>query len=327
MSFPDDLSGATERFDFFSALRAFEASDTTRVKTGYANRPGDEGIRLGQTPTLSFVDDDLSGFEVGEEGQPHRLTSYFYGLFGPNGPLPHHLTEYAIERTQQHRDESLVRFLDMFHHRLLSFMYRAWADSEPAVQNDRPADDSFRPLVGALVGKSAASSASSERSAPPPELGRAGLFALLGKSPAALESIISGVLGIAVRVEEYVGEWLEIPTADRFELGRTSAQLGSGFIGEATFQRHVKFRLHFGPLDLDAFKQLLPSGDHMRTLRTLVRGFVCDELAWDVHLVLKQVQVPPFQLGRTGQLGWTTWVGEKTDEADEVLVEPLQSNG
>ena len=66
-----------------------------------------------------------------------------FGLFGPNGPLPIHLTEYARERLQHGGDATLCRFLDVFHHRFLALFYKAWAQAQPHVNRDRPAQDRF----------------------------------------------------------------------------------------------------------------------------------------------------------------------------------------
>lgn len=65
-----------------------------------------------------------------DEG-PARLEQFFFGLGGPNGPLPLHLTEYMRERQRNHADPTSKRFLDVFHHRLLSLFYRAWAEARP----------------------------------------------------------------------------------------------------------------------------------------------------------------------------------------------------
>ncbi len=46
------------------------------------------------------------------------------------GVLPHHYTELVIRRLQL-RDTSLRDFLDVFHHRALSFFYRAWKKYRP----------------------------------------------------------------------------------------------------------------------------------------------------------------------------------------------------
>ena len=77
---------------------------------------------------------------------------HFFGLFGPDGPLPLHLTEYARDRSRNHRDPSLQRFADIFHHRALSLFYRAWANSRPTISFDRPEDDRFALYTGALIG-------------------------------------------------------------------------------------------------------------------------------------------------------------------------------
>ncbi len=79
---------------------------------------------------------------------------HFLGLFGPDGPLPLHLTEYARDRQRNHNDPTLQRFIDLFHHRGLSLFYRAWADVRPTVSFDRPQRDRFGHYVGALIGLS-----------------------------------------------------------------------------------------------------------------------------------------------------------------------------
>lgn len=67
----------------------------------------------------------------------------FFGMLGPNGPLPLHLTEYARSRSIHAGDQTLVRFLDIFHHRFMALFYRAWAQAQPTVSLDRPGEDRF----------------------------------------------------------------------------------------------------------------------------------------------------------------------------------------
>jgi type VI secretion system protein ImpH len=47
-----------------------------------------------------------------------------------------------------------------------------------------------------------------------------------------------------------------------------------------------------------------------------VRQYLCFELDWDVRLALKKEDVPPVRLGRTGRLGWTTWLGRRRGDLD-----------
>ena len=79
-------------------------------------------------------------------GDPAKLPVNFLGLFGPNGPMPVHITEYARERQLNAHDPTLVGFLDLFHHRILSLFYRAWAVNQKAADLDRPKDARFPDL-------------------------------------------------------------------------------------------------------------------------------------------------------------------------------------
>ena len=136
-----------------------------KPRWGDALRPVDEPVRLGQDPDLSFAPAPLASFELGQDGAPPRLQVRLFGLLGPNGPLPLHLTEYARERLRHAGDPTLSRFLDLFHHRFLALFYRAWAQAQPHVNRDRPNDDRFAVYVGAFVGHGAAGAARSRRGA------------------------------------------------------------------------------------------------------------------------------------------------------------------
>src|SRR5207249_7642165 len=133
-------------FDFFQALRRVEGLFADRPKLGKALRPGDEPVRLSQEASVAFAPSTLSAFEV-NDGRPPRLEQRFFGLLGANGPLPLHITEYARERLLHNGDATLVRFLDLFHHRMTLLFYRAWAAARPTVLQARPAE--HRPPVPA----------------------------------------------------------------------------------------------------------------------------------------------------------------------------------
>jgi len=119
------LAEAPHRADFYHTLRQVECLYPDRPRLGRARRPADEGIRLGQDPDLSFAPTPVAALETG--GRAPRLLVRLFGLLGPNGPMPIHLTEYARERLRNAGDPTLCRFLDVFNHRFLSFLYQAWA--------------------------------------------------------------------------------------------------------------------------------------------------------------------------------------------------------
>ncbi len=98
MNMFEQLGRAPHAFDFFQALRRLECEHRDRPRIGAGLRPGDDPVRLGQPPYLNFAGSTVSSFAAGTGGRPWRLAVNFFGLLGPNGPLPLHLTEYARDR-------------------------------------------------------------------------------------------------------------------------------------------------------------------------------------------------------------------------------------
>ncbi len=114
------------RYDLFQLLRRIDARGGERYPLGRAPLPKFEPLRIGQQPSMSFAPSTLAEVSLREESGLHEVSILSFGLFGPNGPLPVHMTEYARERIHHHQDTSLSAFVDLFHHRLTLLFYRAW---------------------------------------------------------------------------------------------------------------------------------------------------------------------------------------------------------
>ena len=147
----------------------------------------------------------------------------------------------------------------------------------------------------------------------------AGLFSRQVRNADGLSSILTGYLRRPVRVEQFVGAWLGLNTAERTRIGQIgtrkrshTAVLGGGAVlGSMVWDRQHNIRLHIGPLDSEAFESLLPAGAALPAVASLVEQYIGLEFGWDADLSLKADQVKPCQPGRHGRLGWTTWLGMK----------------
>ena len=323
------LERAPYRFDFFDALRRLECTRPASTRLGRATRPGDDPIRLGQEPSLAFAPSTLASFARSAGGRPPRLSVHFLGVLGPNGPLPIHLTDYARDRTRNAGDFALVRFLDIFHHRMLALFYRAWADAQPTVSLDRPAEDRFVTYLGSLLGLGMPSVRNRDRFPDRAKLYFAGRFAAQPRNCEGLTAIVGAFFGLPVKIEEFSGEWLALPPEARWQLGRSfrAGVLGqSTVVGARTWQRQSKFRIVFGPLHEDDFHSLLPGGARLRRLVALVRNYTGDSLNWDVRLHLERRVKKPFRLGRSSWVGWTSWLGRcpEGQRRQDVILTPLK---
>ncbi|MEM9197416.1 MAG: type VI secretion system baseplate subunit TssG, partial [Pseudomonadota bacterium] len=255
---------------------------------------------------------------------PARLRNLFFGLFGPMGPLPIHLTEYARDRARNHDDPTMIAFADIFHHRMTSLLYRAWASAEPAPSFDRMGDDPFGDKVAAFAGLMEPAFRGRDAMPDSAKLYFAGLMGGGPRNEAGLLAIVSAFFRIPCTIESFVGSWLELEAEDRWQLGTPARLGGSTSLGGRVWSRQAKFRLRLGPLQMEDYRRLLPGGDSLARLVAIVRGYLGDALDWDVNLVLARREAPPTRLGVSGQLGWTTWIGAGASEreADDLTFNP-----
>jgi len=219
LAFFAELEAAPYRHDFYQTLRRLECLYSEKPRWGQARRPVDEPVRLGQDPDLSFAPAPLASFDT--HGKTPRLQVRLFGLFGPNGPLPVHLTEYAHERQHNAGDSAFARFADVFHHRMLSLFFRAWATTQPAVDRERPESSAYADQIGSLIG--IGREPLRQRDAVPDvaKLHFAGHLGNATRHAEGLRAMVAELFELPVEIDEFVGEWIDLPQDGLCRLGRS----------------------------------------------------------------------------------------------------------
>lgn len=313
------MQAAPWEFDFFQALRRLQCEAPQLPRLGHSRRLSEDALRLGQRADCTFAPSTLAALTPAAEGRAARLEQFFFGLGGPNGPMPLPMTEYVRDRERNQGDSTTKHFLDMFHHRLLSLFYRAWAEARPTVSHDRPDDDYWSARLAALCGRGMESLLGQGPISDSATFHYSGHLAAQTRYPDGLRAILGEYFGVPVAVEEYVGQWLQLP--DRNRLGVEHCRLGEDLcLGSHAWDRQHKFRLRLGPLSLERYMALLPGGALFVELAAWVREYQGDELDWDLNLVLEQAQVPPVTLGGDSRLGFNTWLGSPGADAADLLL-------
>lgn len=289
--------------------------------------PAGEAVRLTGTTTLAFPAGSVARFDPPalDESGPPRLAVTLFGLTGPSGVLPSHLTA-EVNRSARQKRPALQAFLDLFQHRLASFFYRAWAKYRLPVAYERSggAGDEISGALRALVGLGT------------PHLQRrlavddeaiihyAGHFARWPRSAAALEAMLGDYLGLPVAVQSFEGSWLPLPPEERSALPTAAApdgnfcQLGVDAVaGDRVWDRRGKFQIRVGPVSWARFRTLLPGSDEVRRLAELTRLYVGPGLSFNLRVVLDRREVPEPRLGPdASRLGWTSWAVSQPPPAD-----------
>lgn len=314
-------------FDLFFTLRWLQARNSDQPPLGRAARPQAEPIRLGQDPSLAFAPATIAELLPPVAGQPERLTVWNFGLYGPNGPMPTHLTEYVRERQRQYDDPTLARFSDIFHHRLLLLFFRAWADAQPTVSLDRPGDGMFGRHLASIIGIGEPSSRRRDAVEDHAKLHMAGHLTRATRNPEGLQRAIGSYFGVPVVLQEYCLHFLELEPSQQTRLSRhpCNSQLGvDTVVGSRVPDAQSKFRLRIGPMTLSQYERFLPGQRDFGALVDWVRSYLGIEYAWDFELVLQREEVPGTRLGGTTRLGWTSWMLNEPAQrdADDFRLDP-----
>jgi type VI secretion system protein ImpH len=350
------LGESPHEFDVFQALRRLEATRPDLPPIGTSLRLREDAVMFCQAASLRFASSTIEELRwVRGSGVPRLVVNHF-GLLGPNGALPLHLTELAYTRVLHHKDATLSSFLDVFNHRMIQLLYRAWAVNQITVSHQQSAlateragasgegargRDPYEEYVGAFFGYGGRSTFGDDREHDLAKLFFAGRLASPSRNPEGLASLLRAYLRVPVEIEEFVGRWIDLPEQYRCRLGLSpltsslggTKTQGMAGVGSQVWDCQGKVRVVLGPMDLDDYKRLLPvyrqgldGGRSFRRLEAWCRHYLGEELDFDVRLILKKDQVPKSRLGgrvsdaSAAQLGWTSFAATGAAAKDAELV-------
>jgi type VI secretion system protein ImpH len=338
---PPDGAADTEwlergrRAGFHALIALLERLTPSAVRVGEAGPAEREAIRFHHTPSLAFSSADVENIRINEApeldegnrpGRRFDVTTTFLGLSGPVSPLPDH---FCDELAFEDEDAPMrSRFFDIFHHRLLSLLYRGVSKFNHAGEYELGGADRWSRRILALLGVDAFMS---EAPAPASDR-RLRLAALLvgrGRGPhalcAALEDDLAEELEEPGRVaiHEFIGSWIDLEDEDKPRLGRSSMQLGrSAILGGRIFDRAARFRVGLGPVSYDIMRRLLPGGDLHGRVGDVVRLVGSRLVDCELEVTVGAGEAPGLRLTTTTRqgLGRDTWLGRRAGDQKKVVV-------
>jgi type VI secretion system protein ImpH len=302
-----DLEAEPWRFDYFSVLRHLERVHQDQPRIGDSATLRDELVLLGQDPFMDFPASNLARVEQPED-KTLRIFVKYMGMLGPQGALPLATTEEAYHHILAN-DDAFPRFLDVFNHRFLQLFFRAWANSRPIAQHDRPKQDRFFAYIGSAIGLGSEPYRNLDSIPDAAKLCFAGLLGAQAKSASRLVGALCGLFEVRAEVDEFVGTRLMLDVQEYTFLGKRHNVLGEGaMLGRGVYSVQDKIRVRIYTQTLAQYMRFLPSGDLCEPLADLVYFYNGAQLDWDTELAIPSGAVEPIRLGQFGQLGWTTWM-------------------
>lgn len=310
--------------DFFELLRQLESPGRR-----FGRAAGDEPARLGQAIRLAFAASDVLGAAPAEGDRPPRIDVNVIGLFGPEGPMPLHLTRWMLERASNRwfagaganatSDTAFLDFGNMLQHRMIALYWRAWADARPEVQIGHGTGGAVAAMLRALAGTGLTDTAGAGPAEDGPKLRHATSLFQRVQGPDRLTEYIATVTGHPVRLVEFVGVWTAIPARLQTRLGRMATRLGrDAVVGARIFERQSRAEVRIGPLGLRDYLAFLDDPTRLAALRHALRFATGPGIDFDLRLVLDASEVPEPRFGNL-RLGQVAWLGRPQGVAADDL--------
>jgi type VI secretion system protein ImpH len=306
-------------YRFYQAVRLLNRLLAPREPAGRFASPSEEVARFRSHQTLSFPPSEIRSLEVTEDS-PAQMSVNCFGVSGPGGEMPVVFTSYVIER-QVHGDQTLAAFLDLFNHRLVSLLYRAWEKHRFQFPYERGESEGLDRYLPHFYGMGTAGLSGRLDVSDESLKFYTGLLSQLPRSASALERLLEDYFEVPVEVVQFVGQWRGLDESAQCRLeddGEASpaSRLGLGAVaGDEVWDPQSTARLRLGPLSLQQYLSFLPGGSAFRPLASLARFFSRGEVDFQVQLVLKRDQAPGVCLGEEGaerpRLGWVSWIKNK----------------
>lgn len=318
-----------KRFSFFRLVYLLERLAKGAPPIGQLGPASAERIRLRGDTSLIFASSDVSSLEVTNAGDGvarARVSTAFMALYGSVSPLPAYFIEQLALNEYQGGPQPVREFLDVFHHRLLSLVYRAWSKYRFSVGYRSKGTDPFARRMMCSVGLDGFRDHATSidrflflRYAP--------LLASKSRSARGLEVVLHDLFGqMGVRIEQFVGHWTLIEKPLRNKLGVMNHQLGESLtLGRYVYDGTGRFTVVLGPLGYDEYLSFLPGGHRRPLLRGVIATFTRGVFDVMLELHVKTDAAPRFQLGspRAATLKRTAWLGGSGGQKFVITV-PLE---
>lgn len=350
----DRLEGSPYEYEFFQAVRLLEAAalreehKSSNEALGGATPPSREFLRFKAQTSMSFVSADVlrlrspqaqgTGEEKsgGNDRQQWEMEVGFTGLVGSQGVVPYYLTE-ALQRELKEKNSALKDFLDIFHHRSISLLYRAWQKYQMPVNYEltRLRRDKEPDLFSQVIASVAGIGTTEMRyRLPMPDDALLGMAGHLGRqqcSAAALAHMIRRYFGLEVSIDQFQGQWDALPEDVLTRLPCKEQPQGvnnrlgvDSIVGTHCFQAQNKFRVVIEPMSYEDHMDMAPGGRKLEALKSFIQLSAGVEMDFEISATLFTEQIAPVQLSSQAAtqplLGWNSHMAAEQRSGDPVVI-------
>lgn len=279
----------------------------------------EDGIKFENNPHLYFSPcpiEKLEQHDDEESGAPHfTVTVPFMGTLGVAGTNPVFDTETAREGMLNNQN-AFKDWYNMFTNRALALHFEGWRKSKLPVHYESKEDDQITPRILALSGLGTPHLIENLGFLPDCPAGYGGRLSNPRRPVVCIEDLVSDYFQVPCSVTPWIERTEFVPDEYLTELGVSNTILGQSFFVGDSFTDYTKtFRVTLGPLTYEEFQNFLPIGDWRNELESLLDFISGIEIAYEIQLILKSIEVPPWTENMI--LGWNTWIYTTEPSSDD----------
>ncbi|MDR5735831.1 type VI secretion system baseplate subunit TssG [Caballeronia sp. LZ025] len=293
--------------NFFRFCELIELAAPDAAPIGTTDSPSTEPVRFRSRARLGFPGSEIDCVEFDDDNEdkkaPPTVRTTFLGLYGVDARMP----SYFVDEVAQNRDgaEPLAAFLDVFHHRIVTQLYRVWRKYRYPVGYRQGGTDPVSRYLLSYVGlgfNTAHDQRAKSGVDPRTLMSMLGVVAQKTRTAEGLAGVLQHAVPDAkVQVEEFFPVWREVNDFEPAALGE-QCLLGRGF-----YDRSNAVRVIITPDTRETVLSLTPGHAAHREIMALLRFYLGYE--GEAHLemhVRPELMPDPVLVSRQTSLGLTS---------------------
>jgi len=334
------LLDQAKRMNFIRFCELLELAAPDMPALGTTDSPATDPIRFRSRAQLGFPGREIDAvrYDIDDPAAPPSVVTTFLGFYGVDARMP----AYFVDEVAQHRDgaEPLSAFLDIFHHRIITQLYRVARKYRYPIGFRRDGTDPVSRYLLSFAGfgfsapTRAASSIPGQSAAVGNEVQKSNgarqrlaevadkrrLLSMLGLAMQKTRTAegLAGVLrhavpDAAITVGEFHPVWRQVTDFEPAALGE-QCLLGRGFYDRANVVRVV-----ITPASRETVLSLVPGQSTHREIMTLLRFYLGYESEADLEMHVRADLMPrPTLEPRQANLGFTAQLEASPQSAPDA---------
>ncbi len=306
------------QMQLFALIRSLESLCNFEHKIGDEKRFGTNKVRFTQTAFLAFPDKQINHLE--QKNDILNVDIKGFGLFGPNGALPIHISEQIYERRIHQKDHTFNDFVDIFHNRLIALFYKSWRDAQDIVSLEGKDAWHFSRFIASILGLEHRKELETEIHHYS-KFDAANLLLNQNMPIDNLKVIIENYFDVPVEILQNIGQWIDASEFSTQLSNPNKLMLGQGLlIGDKIFDATQKIRIRIGPIKPEQYLKFLRGQKAALKLAEWVEHYTRHQFQWDAEFIVDKEFISQQQLGQGLALGYTSWLGQPIANP-EVIIE------